>query len=310
MRAKRKVELVRADRRLDSPSGVNTTKSKAGRKLVGRTGAAPKAEEEAPGDAQPIASVERALSVLDAFRGAPRLALSELSSRTDLPKTTLLRVLATLERNGYVMRLADGQYGVGGILFELGSGYAASFQLGGVLEPALAELAAATGESTAFYVRTGSQRQCIFRVDSPQSVRHVSVAGQILDLNDAAASLILRHYANDATRPTSTAGYAALCRSTSGRGDAETASVAAPIFDTNGFLGVINVTGPIHRFTTHKTKLSLTLLAETAARLSRALGGVGPADNDRSGKADRSLDNAVPRRTGRKAPKGAAPRSA
>lgn len=310
MRAKAKTVSARADRRPGSLDGGGIKKSKITGKLAGRASAAPKTEAEAPSDAQPIASVERALSVLDAFRGAPRLALSELSTRTDLPKTTLLRVLATLERNGYVMRLADGQYGVGGILFELGSGYLASFQLGGVLEPALAELAAATGESTAFYVRAGSQRQCVFRVDSPQSVRHVSVAGQILDLNDAAASLILRHYANDATRPTSTAGYATLCRSTSGRGDAETASVAAPIFDTNGFLGVINVTGPIHRFTAHKTRRSLTLLAETAARLSRALGGIGPTDDDRRGKTDQSMDGAGTRRTGRKASKGAAPRSA
>ena len=228
---------------------------------------------------RPIAAVERALSVLSAFRAAPRLSLSELSKRTGLFKSTLLRILATLERNGYVMRLADGQYRVGGILFELCSGYVASFQLEEVMKPALARLVAATGESAAFYVRAGAKRQCVFRVDSPQAVRHVIMAGQILDLDSAATSQILRRYEKGGARPDAEADYAALCRSTSGQGDVETASVAAPIFDTGGFVGVINVSGPVHRFTKPMAARCLAELAATASWLSRALGGIGPAGN-------------------------------
>lgn len=236
-------------------------------------------DQDAPGDERPIAAVERALSVLSAFRAAPRLSLSELSKRTGLFKSTLLRILATLERNGYVMRLADGQYRVGGILFELGSGYVASFQLEEVMKPALARLVAATGESASFYVRAGAKRQCVFRINSPQAVRHVIMAGQILDLDSAATSQILRRYEKGGPRPDAQADYAALCRSTSGQGDVETASVAAPIFDTGGFVGVINVSGPVHRFTKAMAARCLAELAVTAASLSRALGGIGPAGN-------------------------------
>lgn len=233
-------------------------------------------DEDATGDERPIAAVERALSVLSAFRAAPRLSLSELSKRTGLFKSTLLRILATLERNGYVMRLADGQYRVGGILFELGSGYVASFHIEEVMKPALAQLVAATGETAAFYVRAGTQRQCVFRVDSPQAVRHVITAGQILELDSAATSQILRRYEKGGRRPTAETDYTALCRSTSGQGDVDTASVAAPIFDTGGFIGVINISGPVHRFTRPVVARCLTELAATAARLSRALGGIGP----------------------------------
>lgn len=233
-------------------------------------------DEDATGDERPIAAVERALSVLSAFRAVPRLSLSELSKRTGLFKSTLLRILATLERNGYVMRLADGQYRVGGILFELGSGYVASFHLEEVMKPALAQLVAATGESAAFYVRAGTQRQCVFRVDSPQAVRHVITAGKILELDSAATSQILRRYEKGGSRPTAETDYIVLCRSTSGQGDVETASVAAPIFDTGGFIGVINISGPVHRFTKPVAARCLAELAATAARLSRALGGIGP----------------------------------
>jgi len=225
-------------------------------------------------DGKPIAAVERALQVLSAFRSTPRLTLGELSRRTTLFKSTLLRILATLELYGYVTRLADGQYRIGGIVHELGSGYAASFQLEEVMVPALAALSAATGESAAFYVRSGARRQCLFRVDSPQALRHVIVAGQVLDLDRAAASLILRRYEHDGRRPDLIDDYAELCVATAGASDPQTASIAAPVFDTNGFLGVMNVSGPVGRFTEENVSRFRARLAATAARISNGLGGL------------------------------------
>lgn len=225
------------------------------------------------GDGKPIAAVERALQVLSAFRIAPRLTLSELSSHTGLFKSTLLRILATLERNGYVTRLSDGQYRVGGIVYELGSGYAASFDLSEIIKPALADLSRLTGESSAFYVRAGSQRQCVFRVESSQAVRHVIDAGQIIDLDGAATSQLLRRHETDAARPNASIDYASLCVSTSGIGDSQTASVGAPIFGTSGFVGVINVSGPVNRFTAPIASSCLAVLALVARKVTTSLGG-------------------------------------
>lgn len=225
------------------------------------------------GDTKPIAAVERALQVLGAFRVAPRLTLSELSNRTGLFKSTLLRILSTLERNGFVMRLSDGQYRVGGIVYELGSSYAASFDLSEVIKPALADLSRLTGESSAFYVRAGTQRQCVFRVESSQAVRHVIDAGQIIDLDGAATSQLLRRYEKDVVRPSSETDYSALCVSTSGIGDTQTASVAAPIFDTTGFVGALNVSGPVNRFNAQVASSCLAVLALVARGVTTSLGG-------------------------------------
>lgn len=244
-------------------------------RLAASRPAAPRHGAVAAADGKPIAAVERALQVLSAFRSSPQLTLSELSKQTNLFKSTLLRILSTLERHGYVARKDDGQYRVGGILYELGSGYIASFQLEEVMKPALAALSAATGESAAFYVRSGARRQCVFRVDSPQAVRHVIVAGQILDLDRAATSLLFRRYESSGRRPDSAANYAELCLATSGIGDVQTASVAAPIFDTNGFLGVMNVSGPVSRFPEAAVARIRAKLAGTAAKLSSGLGGLG-----------------------------------
>lgn len=224
-------------------------------------------------DTKPIAAVERALQVLSAFRLAPRMTLSELSTHTGLFKSTLLRILATLERNGYVTRLSDGQYRIGGLVYELGSSYTASFDLSEIIKPALADLSRLTGESSAFYVRAGIQRQCVFRVQSSQAVRHVIDAGQIIDLDGAATSQLLRRYESAAGRPTTATDYAALCISTSGIGDNQTASVGAPIFDTAGFAGVLNVSGPVNRFNAQIAVSCLAVLAIIARNVTTSLGG-------------------------------------
>lgn len=227
-----------------------------------------------PGDTKPIAAVGRALQVLSAFRASPRRTLSELSDQTGLFKSTLLRILATLERNGYVTRLSDGQYRLGGVLFELGSSYAASFDLAEIVKPALSELSRITGESAAFYVRAGMQRQCVFRVESSQTVRHVITAGRIVDLDGAATSQLFRRYEGDTRRPPAKTDYATLCIATSGVGDLQTASVAAPIFGTAGFIGVINVSGPVSRFTGKAAVSCKSTLAQIAAKVTASLGGI------------------------------------
>src|ERR1700753_2588852 len=124
-------------------AGKAKTQSKQGpsrKAKAGRHGAGLETERVRQSDTTPIAAVERALQVLSAFRLAPRLTLSELSSQTGLFKSTLLRILSTLERNGYVTRLNGGQYRVGGIVYELGSNYAASFDLSEIIKPALTDL--------------------------------------------------------------------------------------------------------------------------------------------------------------------------
>jgi IclR family mhp operon transcriptional activator len=58
-----------------------------------------------------VRGLERGLRVLKALQGAPALSLGEVHEATALPKPTLLRILATLERAGMARRrLADGRY--------------------------------------------------------------------------------------------------------------------------------------------------------------------------------------------------------
>ncbi|MEY2430564.1 MAG: hypothetical protein QOC92_289 [Acidimicrobiaceae bacterium] len=69
-------------------------------------------------------SVGKALAILDELGTAKSLGVSALARRTELPKSTVFRLLARLEERGYVERLGK-EYCLGRRLFELGNQIAA-----------------------------------------------------------------------------------------------------------------------------------------------------------------------------------------
>lgn len=71
-----------------------------------------------------IRAVARALSVLRLMNTAQRWTLHELHQRLALPKTTLFRILSTLQSEGYVQAdIARGHYALTRNVRELGGGY-------------------------------------------------------------------------------------------------------------------------------------------------------------------------------------------
>lgn len=71
-----------------------------------------------------VAAVDRALTILSAFDGEPNaLTLAALSRRTGFYKSTLLRLIASLQAHGYVLQLPDGRYHLGPTPFRLGAVY-------------------------------------------------------------------------------------------------------------------------------------------------------------------------------------------
>lgn len=146
-------------------------------------------QDAAPGGA---AAVDRALSLLAAFRASDAaLSLAELAERTRLYKSTVLRLLASLEHARLVQRTNDGGYRLGPEVARLSSIYTASFSLEAQLLPLLRELVAKTLESAAFHVRQGDQRLCLLRVDSPQLLRDHVRAGDVLPLDRGAGGRVL-----------------------------------------------------------------------------------------------------------------------
>ncbi|WP_248707899.1 helix-turn-helix domain-containing protein [Sediminicoccus sp. KRV36] len=218
--------------------------------------------------------MERSLAILDAFLGPLQSrGLSELARATQLPKPTVLRSLVSLERMGYVVRLADGRYQLGARLLQLGEAYRAHFRLEDHVLPVLRHLATVTGESAAFQVREQEKRLTLFRVESPQSVRDVQGLPALLPLDGTSVSqaLLRADWAAELARGRPAVFY------TAGKLNPQTASLSTAVYGVGGLLrGALNISGPIERVSAADLSALAHHIAVAAARLSTGLGAPMP----------------------------------
>jgi DNA-binding IclR family transcriptional regulator len=237
-----------------------------------------------------VAAVDRALTVLAAFgEGEVSLSLAELSRRTGLYKSTILRLAISLERGGYLRRLEDGNYRLGPALLKLGQLYQRSFYLEDYAMPALRRLSQATGESASLYVREGDKRVCLFRVNSTfHRVLHYVTAGTALPLHTGASGRVLLAFTeNDIDGELDEARRELLVVSTHDR-KSDTAALACPVFGAGGFIGAMSLAGPRTRFGEASIPSMSATLLEAAAALSEALGGDGETLRKRMGAHGRA----------------------
>jgi DNA-binding IclR family transcriptional regulator len=226
------------------------------------------------GAADGVAAVDRAFVILAALADdAEPSTLAELARRTGYYKSTILRLLASIEAAGYVTRLRDGRYGLGPSAFRLGLAYERQNPLRLHVVPVLSDLVERGTESASFHVRHGpGTRLCLFRVNSHHSTLDRVEAGDILPLDRGAAGRVLIAFSPEGgpeQEPLRRAGYA-LSR---GERDPSCAGLAAPVLGPGGDLaGALSLSGPGERFTDKAVASMRKLLLESAASLSRSLG--------------------------------------
>jgi len=221
-----------------------------------------------------VEAVERALTVLDAFRAdRPTMTLGEIAAATGFYKSTILRLAASLERCGYLVREENGVFRLGPTLWRLGSVYRAGFNLGGTIRPELRRLVEASGETASFYVREGRSRVCLFRHNSPQSARHHLDEGAELPLNAGASAHVLVAFSDGRGSRSNAVQQRGYCISL-GERDPQVAAVAVPVFDLGGqFRGALAISGLIGRFKEQERRAALAQLSASADRLRSVLPG-------------------------------------
>lgn len=219
-----------------------------------------------------VQSIERAFAVLRSLTGGPA-GVTELADRVELPKSTVSRLLSTLEELGAVEQIeAGGNYRIGAAMLDLASAAQPGRSLVAAAHPQLAELARATGEATGLSVADGNEMLYLDQVnpDTELQVRdwtgtripmHAVPSGQVM-LAEAPASRVdaytqapmasftshtivepgaLRARLDQVRRT----GYAwAIDEFSTGL-----SSVAAPIRDASGTaIASVHVYGPTYRF--------------------------------------------------------------
>lgn len=221
-----------------------------------------------------VIAVTRALQVLEAFRvEESQLSLAELSRRTSMHKTTVLRLARTLALSGYMVQCDDGEWRLGPAAGWLGMRYQSGFDVNNVVEPTLRELSRLTGESASFYVREGDIRACISRVEGAQAVRHHVRIGERLPLDKGAPGRVILAFSGQQG-----AEYEAIRQRgyhmSLGEREPEVSSVAAPVFGLNWrLLGSMCISGPTARLGQATLQKHAAAVIHAANTLSYALAG-------------------------------------
>lgn len=244
-----------------------------------------------------IESVDKALSILECFsNNTAKLSLKELSEKTGLYKSRILRLCGTLMAHGFLIRSDEAMYSLGPKLMMLGKVYERTNSLVSLARPVLHELAMLTGESTKLFVIEGAKRLCLIREEGFHPLRYAVNEGETFELHAGASGKVLLAFSSEEFRHkilskklekiTSTTitdrtrleqefelirqrGYA----SSIGEVVPEVAGIAAPVFDhADHLVGALTIAGPIQRFAGERFQDMCTHLLEFARKLSMLLG--------------------------------------
>lgn len=213
---------------------------------------------------QRVESVERALTLLNAFNsGKEEWSLAELANETGFYKSTILRLMGSLERFGYVQRDREGIYRLGPSLLRLAQLGQPPLDVESLVRPILVQLRDATHETASFYVREANERVCLYRENSRQEVRHHLEEGTRLALGQGAAGRALSQ------EPTQ---RGEVFHSFGDR-EPSLAAIAVPVIGHTGNLhGALTISGLIHRFTPDACAEYAEILKVKAQQLELRLG--------------------------------------
>ncbi|MDO3412655.1 IclR family transcriptional regulator [Saccharibacillus sp. CPCC 101409] len=235
-----------------------------------------------------VRAVERALDILMCFTRSESLSLTEIASQVGLHKSTVHRLMTTLEEKGFVNRDASTEkYRLGIKIWELSAHLSKSDDPALLLLPYMERLRDELDETVSLYVRDGRERLRIQAVQSNQAIRRVAPVGARLPLYVGASSKVLVAFSGereqdyilsdpvwpdaanraafrDQLKAIRDAGYAI---SVEEREQGAT-SVAAPIFDLKGNLAAaLSVSGPLARLPVSKLETYAPVLMERAREM-------------------------------------------
>jgi IclR family KDG regulon transcriptional repressor len=232
------------------------------------------------------------MDILLCFVDVKELSLTEISNKVSLHKSTVHRLLASLEGKAFIQR--DGateKYRLGFRLWELSANLIQSDDMGVVLLPEMERLRDQVGETISLYIRDGNERVRVQAVQSNQAIRRVAPVGARMPLFMGASSKVLLAYAGEAVQDqvlnAANASYG-LDRNTLVQMLEETrklgyatsieerepgaAAVSAPIFSRDGkLMASLAVSGPANRLTQSKMLEHVPLIMEAAHRMGTML---------------------------------------
>ncbi len=244
-----------------------------------------------------VTALERGLTLLQALVASQApLTLHEVAGRARIPKTTAFRLLTTLEGRGFVERTQEGAYRLGLRAVQLGQVAGTAMDLRRAAQPVLRRLHQFSEDTVNLAAWHARQVVYLDVLPSPRPLRFVEMPGTVAPLHATALGKAIAAYLPDAEvrallREAGMAKFTpdTIVKSTRFlqeihrvrlRGfatdreekDLGAACVAAPIFDAQGVIGALSLSGPASRMDARRTAELVPVLLEAGAELSRHLG--------------------------------------
>src|SRR4051812_26872602 len=145
---------------------------------------------------EPVQVLRKATTLLERLADGGGLSAAQLADSTGEPKSTIHRLLASLESLGYVERgSARGTFRLGLKLLELGSSVLGRLDERQAAQASLRRLHAETEQSVYLCVRDGLRAVCIDRIDGRWVRSMVLQVGASLPLHIGAAPRVLLAFA-------------------------------------------------------------------------------------------------------------------
>ena len=223
--------------------------------------------------ARPIRAVRHLSDILRCISKSPTpIGVNELARRVGLDKSSVSRLLDSLEEERLVQRGHDGRVRLGMGLLAISAPLMRDLGLSTRVRPSLEVLAKRTGETVNLSVWSGSEAVSIvqalgsnaithFAAPGRTNPAHCSASGKVLlafepqDIVDRLLAAPLQRYTEhtvtdpdalrEQLRKIRTLGYAVNV----GELSSDVCAVSAPVFDMDGSLvGALTVTVPAYRF--------------------------------------------------------------
>ena len=241
------------------------------------------------------------IRVMQAFSVAePVLGVTEIARRVELHKSSVSRILRTLEQAALVERDTDtGRYRLGLGVIALAGPLLANLDVRRVAAPVLAELAERTRETAALMVWTGTAAVSVEQVASPQLIKHAAAIGtRYSGATSASVQVLLAALAparvralldeGRVTGPTDPAAVEAYLERlgevraggaavNDGESAVDEVGVAAPVRDHRGeTVAAVLLSAPRYRVSPEALALLVDAVRAAAAEISSRLGATTP----------------------------------
>jgi IclR family transcriptional regulator, KDG regulon repressor len=246
-------------------------------------------------------TVVRSMDILNLFKEHSQLTFQEIIDLSGIPKTSVYRMLMSLEEMEFLEKGADSKYRLGLIFLKFGSLVSSRLDIRKIALPIMQELHDDVGEAINLIVRQGDEAIYIEKIDINQKVRLYTAIGRRSPLYAGACARAILSFLPDSEIQTYLESvelkpfakgtitdkeelYKTICQAkkegyTISYSELEdyTAALAAPIFDHKGeVVAGLSIAGIEANYQNENIPTFAAKIKEAAEKISQCLGYLQP----------------------------------